>query len=132
MSFTHTIGITWSGGTTTVTGSFTNTADGEDNRDVTVPAANTLTPLLVNMACDVSQLKSLLISSDKDISIKTNDPDTPQETIPIKAGVPYIYVSNAGANNAVPFAGDVTVMYFLNAGASPATVKIRMLQDSTP
>jgi hypothetical protein len=130
MSFTHTVGITWSGGTTTVTGSFTNTADGEDNRDVSVAAATN--NVLTNMNIDISQLKSLLVLSDKDVTIKTNSTSSPQETLTIKANVPYIYVSNTGANNAVPFAGDVTAFYLSNAGASDATVKIRMLQDATP
>ena len=132
MSFTHNVTVNYTSGGATVSGSFSNTADGEDNRDVTVPSANTLTPLLVNMNVDVSQLQSLMILSDKDISIKTNDATTPQETLTIKANVPFIYVANQGANNTLPFAGDVTALYMINAGASAASVKIRMLQDATP
>ncbi len=102
-------------------------ADAHTKINPTIPASTT--NLLIDIAFTVAGLKSCWISSDKAVTIKTNDSTTPQETITIAAGIPLIWNANSGVNQ---FAGDVTAMYVSNADTGPAEMKIRILHDKTP
>lgn len=124
----HNIDLTWSRGNETVNQRVTASADSETNNDIAVAAATT--DKLVNIAIDVSEVKSLFLLSDKDVTLQTNNGNTPDNTITLKAGVPVIWYPDSGYSN--PLTTDVTKIYITNAGASDATVKIRVLQDSTP
>lgn len=124
----HDIVITWKGGGAQISKTLTAQSEGEDNRDITVN--NAVSNLLVDMELDISQLKSFFIVSNKDVTLKTNDSGTPQDTIALKADKPLIYAPNIGMTN--PFGGDVTSMYLSNASGATATVQIRALFDATP
>jgi hypothetical protein len=124
----HNIDLTWSRGNETVNRRVTASADSETNNDIAVGA--TTTDKLVNIAIDVSELKSLYLSSDQDVLVQTNDGTSPDDVVTLKAGVPVIWYPDCGY--ASPLTEDVTKIYLTNAGATAATVNIRVLQDSTP
>jgi hypothetical protein len=129
MAFTHTIRTTFSStGGASVQGAVATVADAEDNRDITVPPATTDMPVALTLA--FAQLKSLFMLSDKDVSFQTNNAAVPIDTINLKANVPYQWVSAGGVTN--PITTNITSVFLTNAGATAATVQIRIAVDSTP
>lgn len=107
------------------------TVDAEDNRDVSVP--DETTDHLVNIAIDVSLLKSFYLDSDQDVTIETNDGATPDDTLTIKKDSPLIWDADDDQLNPFASAVDVTKIYITNTGNSAAAaVRIRVGQDSTP
>lgn len=103
-------------------------AAGNIEIDETVPATTTHMPL--SMALDISQVKSLMISSDVAVTLKTNSSGSPTDTIAIKAGIPYIW--NIDSYDSCLVTADVTTAFVTNATSGPATVSIRALYDPTP
>lgn len=77
----------------------------------------------------VANLKMMVITSTKDITIKENSSGAPTATFTIKANVPFEWHKDGGVP--VPFvgtAGVVTKFFISNPGAGDATVKARGLQ----
>jgi hypothetical protein len=127
-SFTHTISNSWNDGQNTISGSGSQTSEQEHNTDTTVPASTNNHP--VDVAFNFADLKSLFILSTQDMLLETNNSTTPDDTISLKANIPYTWQSNGyGAN---PFDANVTRFFFTNATATAATLQIRMLLDPTP
>lgn len=128
MSFTHQIERTWKRGNDSVVAVETVTSDSEANQDVAV--ADGQTAFHTVLAIDVSQLKSLFIKSDQDITIKTNSSGSPTDTIDVVANIPLMWTPDCGFD--CPLSADVTGLYIANDSGSTATVQIRCLQDGTP
>jgi hypothetical protein len=99
--------------------------------DVEVPALSTVE---VDVAIDISTVRTLLLASDKTVNVKTNSSGAPQETIGLTAGVPIIVASDGFTGIVVGdvFAGDVTKLFVVNAGSSAANFSLRVLSDPTP
>lgn len=133
MAFTHTWEQTFQrGGDSGASTTETVTSSGEANITETIglDAAN----FLINLAIDISVLKSIYMLCTKNATIYTNDVSggSPDHTISLVAGVPYRWTINSPG--ASPFAGDasdVTKIYVTAAGAS-GTLTINTLQDATP
>ena len=87
---------------------------------------------VINIAIDVSELKSIIITSDEDITIETNNTasGSADDILTIVADVPYIWTTDD--QDTCLLTVDVTVMYCTNAGATDATLKIEALIDATP
>ena len=79
---------------------------------------------------DVSAMVALLMYSDQDVTIETNDGTTPADTITLTAGQPLIWHSSSGFTN--PLGTDVTSFFVTNASGSAANLVIKGLQDPTP
>lgn len=92
--------------------------------------ADAQTNKIVSWACDVSQVQIIIISSDKALTIKTNNSGAPDDTLELVANVPYVW--HVGAYAAFALGTDVTVLYVTNASGSAATLKIAGLYDPTP
>ena len=126
---THRLTRTWQdAGNESVTQQETITADGETNLDVAVPDSST--DLQANLAVDISELQSFYMSSDRDLTVKTNSSGTPDDTIALKANKPLIWTPNCGFSN--PFSADLTALFLTNASGTDATLQVRLLQDVTP
>jgi len=82
------------------------------------------------VALDVSEIKAIVISSNVQVTLKTNDADAPDDTIVIKAGVPYIW--NLDSYHALLLTDDVTSIFVVNATLNAANIKIAAVVDSTP
>lgn len=108
----------------------TKTYQGAANLELSEIIAGLATDFLVNMAFKVANVKSVVITSDQDITLETNSGASPGNTIAIKANVPYIW--NTDSYDTSKFTVDVTAFYFTNAGANPANVEGRVLYDPTP
>lgn len=123
---THNITQSWSRSGEAVSVTVVATGSGEVNVDETIPASQT--NMLITLAVDVSALKSLYISSDETLTIKTNSSGSPTDTLTITGGKPLVWYTGCGFS--CPLTGDVTVIYVTNSAA--AALKIRTLQDATP
>lgn len=126
----HTLTLSWSRNGESISQTVTPTAEGERNYNVTVNAATT--DKQVEMPIDVSEVKSLYIHSDQNITIEYNDNAGAQGTLTVTANKPIIWYVGCGYAITAVLAVDVTNFYITNAGASAANVKIRILEDTTP
>ncbi len=106
------------------------TADAEDNRDIAV--ASDASDLQVNITIDKDQVAALCLLADQDMALEVNDGDAPDQTINLTADVPVVWY--AGNGQTIPLDQDVTAIYVTNSSdpATAGTLKIRVLQDSTP
>lgn len=102
-------------------------ADGLKVAMVNVPAATTDQPVAI--AFDKDNIKSVLITTTKDVTLKTNSPSSPANTHLVKANGPVIWTEDMSAAN--PFAAaDVTALFLTNASPTDeAVVYITILED---
>jgi len=130
MSYTVTtsVGVSAAGGTFSATRTHTCT----DVRHLSDQVAGLATDALWSVALDISQIQYLIISTDQDLTLETNSGGAPQETIALAANNALEWYKDAGIAIATLFAGDVTALYFTNAGATAANVSIEVGLDATP
>ena len=126
--FTHKITETYSATGVAISQQTEMSADGEDNRNIEV--ALDASDLLVNIPIDITELKGLLLLADQDLTLEINNATTPDQTINLKANVPILW--HADSVHANPLNQDVTAIYVTNGSGVATTLKIRVLQDSTP
>jgi hypothetical protein len=113
-------------GATPITQATTLTADFRQSYNLTIPIAN---DQLHAMALDVSQVKAIAILSDQDLTLETNSSSAPDNTLSLKANVPYIWYTNKP--QALVFTTDITALYVTNASAAVASLKMEILVDPT-
>lgn len=125
--FTHTTTHTWSGsGSASFGGSDADSADAEDNRNLTLSTtAETQFDIAIQSGV---RLKHLFIMSDVACTLKTNTTGG-IDTITLVASSPLSYSAAGGTTG--PFSADVTTIY-ATAATAPCTLRLRVLQDSTP
>lgn len=130
MAITHSYRTTWTRNSTGEAISVTNdvTNEGEKNIDRTI--ATGTTNLQIDLAFVRSRLKSILILSNVDVTLKTNSSGSPDDTIALTANNPLIYRSDGYL--AVPFSADVTTIYVTNSSGQNSNLQIRVLEDATP
>lgn len=92
----------------------------------TVPASTTNQLIAANL--DVSQAAFVYIVADYDCTLKTNSTSSPNVTMNLKAGVPYLWYTNK--YNALLFTADITAIY-LTTGANDTTLTATFLADPT-
>lgn len=126
MSVSHrtTLSIKNDAGSTVVAATTSYTAAAEENIDSVAGASDTL---VIDLAIDVSQIVSFFIYSDKDVTLKTNDDGTPDQTIALDAKKPLWW--NTDANGTNPLTTDITKLSFVNAGLEDAKIKCGFLLD---
>lgn len=93
-----------------------------------IPTASTDADIVI--AIDVSAVKAFFIVSSAAITVETNDGSSPDDTLTLVAGQPYIW--HTGSYDSFLLTADVTVLYITNASGSTADIEIRVLQDATP
>lgn len=92
--------------------------------------ADSATDLEVNLALDVSEIKSLFILSSEDVLLETNSGSVPDDTIDLKAGVPYVW--NTDSYDANKLATDVTAFFITNSSGAAAQLQAEFIYDPTP
>lgn len=126
MSFTHTLSRSYKTAAGTVTAKTSDqTADTESNLDTVVSAG--ATNFHRTFSAKFSLLRSFLLYSSKAITVKTNSSGAPDQTFILGDGQAIIWNRDDTTSN--PVTDDITDLYFTNAGASDATVKVRALID---
>lgn len=130
MAFTHHVTRSYtdsSGGAIGATENITD--DTELNFDGTFATGTTNGE--IDWTSTVANLKSILIYSDKAVTLKTNSSGSPQETIPLTAGQALIWVRASDGAGHIPFAGDVTKIFITNSSGATCAFKIRALAHQT-
>jgi len=125
MSISHTITrqyIPGPSGTTPISGSETLSWGSGPQISELIPSNQT--NLAVAFAFTNSKLKAIAMSSDVNMTVKTNDGSSPQETITLVAGIPYIWTLTGSyiGSAASPFGGNVTGLYVTNTTSGTLTV----------
>ena len=94
--------------------------------------ASNATNYLINIAIDVSEIESIYIYADQDLTIKTNSSGAPDNTINLNGGTPFEWQSDSYYTNLLTT--DITKIYVTNASspATATTLYLRVLQDATP
>lgn len=105
------------------------TAEGEQT--IEVPVSDSVADKQVDISIDVSEIKSLFLVSDQDVTIETNSDSAPDDTIALKANIPLIW-ENVSGYYSNPLTTDVTALFITNASGTDATVTLRVLEDVTP
>lgn len=100
--------------------------------DASVSVANGQTDKALSIGgIDISQLKGIWIDSDQDVLLETNSSSSPDDSIALKANVPYIWMEGSPA--ALLLTADIpSTIYCTNASGAAATVRVRAVQDATP
>ena len=130
MSITRNVFISWSNNGRTISDTVSRSNELADSLDITVPGGSS--PLHVIQTIDVSALKVLFMSCDRDLTVKSNSNSAPDATITLKADVP-LWWDSESAYFTNPFGStDVTSLYLTLAAGADATLKMETLSDSTP
>jgi len=108
----------------------TKTYQGAASLEISEQIASGGTDILVNAAVKVADIKSVVITSDQDVTLETNSGGSPANTLTLKANVPYIW--NTDCYDTLKFTVNITALYFTNGGANVANVEGRILYDPTP
>lgn len=124
MSITHTFTMGHAGGSVSLSDSVSVT--GTVGVEVNVALAPSTTNQLVPVSYVTANVKGVYVKSDQDVTIKVDSTGAPEQTVLIKAGVPYVWY--AGSPGALLFATDCgTGWYLSNATASEANFYARIL-----
>lgn len=91
--------------------------------------ADAVTNGQINVALDVSKIIAICINSTKDVTFETNSGGSPDDTISLKANVPYIWHNQS--YHTLLLGTDVTAVFITNASGAAATVTIEALVDAT-
>ena len=129
MAIEHISTISLLQGGVTLSQSVTSSGSSESNIDEAI--ADSSTDLEITLTLDQSEMVSIYIESDQNITIETNSGSAPTDTLTLVANEPIIWTTNAVHSN--PITADITANIFVtNASGSTANLKIRALQDATP
>lgn len=84
----------------------------------------------IALTLDVSAVKAIMIYSDRALTLKTNSASTPDNTIVLKAGVPYIW--DTDSYESFLLTTDVTSLHLVNASGGSASFQLAAVIDATP
>jgi hypothetical protein len=128
MSFSHTIRQAWTSGARSISNETAYTGDAQSSIEAEI--ADSETDFLVNFALDVSQIAAIYIVSDQDITVETNDGSSPDDTLSLVAGVPYVWTTDS--YDSCLLTVDITALYVTNSSGATATLQIEVVKDDTP
>lgn len=128
MAFAHTIGINWSSGSRGIESSNAYSGAAQQSIDEAIPDSSS--DLLVAFSLDVSEIKSIYILSDKDLTLETNNGGAPDDTITLVGGVPYIWHTGSYFTNLLTT--DITALYLTTGSVGEARFQLEVVTDPTP
>jgi hypothetical protein len=96
--------------------------------DVTISASAADEQIIIPI--DISQVKLLFILSELDLTLETNNGTTPDDTIAIKAGVPYLWREDKV--DSLILTADVDAIFVTNGVAATSRLQIYAILDNTP
>ena len=128
MSFTHTIveSVSTAGRTLTRQNSYS----GDSEPSISKPIPDQSTDYEIQFALDVSKTGLIYIVSDQDVTLETNSGSSPDNTVNLKAGVPYIWTEDS--YHAPLLTVDVTALFITNTSGAAAQLEIEALYNPTP
>ena len=105
-----------------------NVATGSLGVDVDEAIAIAASDLDINVNFPVADMTGVVILSDQDLTLETNDGTVPVDTVVLVAGVTVIWFGSGAA----PFLTDVTSIFATNASGSIANLQLKVVYDGTP
>lgn len=127
MAFTHKITHVWNNGSREISceNEYTNDAQGASiDEEITADAVDQE----VAFTLDFSQLKSLFILADGNMTLETNNAAGDDE-ITLVAGVPYIW--NTDSYNSCLITQDVTALFMTDTSSATNRLRIESVYDPT-
>lgn len=106
------------------------TYTGSSDISISESVANGQTNKQINVAIDVTAVKSFYLLSDRNVTLETNDGSSPDDTIALIANVPYVWTTDS--YDSFLLGTDVTAVFITNSSGSTANIEMRILQDATP
>lgn len=106
----------------------TITADGEEVRELTIPAATTDQAIVI--AFTMAALKSILIKASGPCTLETNSSSAPDDTFSLDSDSGVVWDNQMLAEN--PFTANVTSMFVTTPSGDPVALYIYALVDATP
>lgn len=106
----------------------TLTADGEEVRELTIPAATTNQQILI--AFTMAALKSVFIKASGPCTLKTNSSGAPDDTFALDSDSGVVWNEQMLTEN--PFTVNVTTMYVTTPSGDDVALQIYALVDATP
>lgn len=125
MSVSHTFAFSHTGGSTPLSDSVT--VSGELATEANISLSGSTTNQQENIAFNHTNLRGVYIKSDVTVTLKTNSSGSPDDTITVTAGVPFIWYYQSGVDN--PFSAAVVTTYWTNGTSGAATIYMRTLVD---
>lgn len=105
---------------------FSQTITNTGRNDISESVAANATNLQIHWAAVVANIKSILISTDLALTVKTNSSGSPAQTLTLVANQPYEW--NTNHLDALLLTPDVTTLYVTNASnTTAANFSIRCL-----
>lgn len=130
MSVSYVITPTLREGNNSLAVAVTKTQDGQATFSGTL--ATGVSNQEISIAFTTTNLEVIYISTTQDLTLETNSGSAADDTISLKANVPFLWMKNSGI--AVPFVGNsgaITKLFLSNASGSTATIEIRVLKDTS-
>jgi len=127
MAFTHTFNKGWTNGGAPINKAVDVSAGSEINIEESVPTGN----LTIGFGVDISALKGLYILASGNLTLRTNDNDSPDDELAIHGNQPLVWSGTDGYFSN-PFGADIATLIAENPGAGNVTLQIRALVDPTP
>lgn len=85
----------------------------------------------ISLDLDISAVSALVLVSDQDVTVETNDTESPDDTINLIGDAPKVFNESPSLGEN-PFTTDVTDLYITNASGEEATIQFEAIYDSTP
>lgn len=127
--FTHTVVETYKTGTGTFA-SVSNTFNSSTELSIDESVPDATTNYEIDVAVTLANVQSMVLYCDQDVTIKTNDSGTPDDTIALAGGTAIIWNTSRLETN--PLTVDLTALYVTNAGDDAARFKATFLLDQSP
>lgn len=128
MAFNHTVSYTVVSGERTL--DYDKVYSGSGRLEVSEAVADGQTNKEITTNIDVSAVKSFYVVSDQNVTFETNDGSSPEDTIALKANVPYVWTTDS--YDAFLLGADVTAIFITNSSGSTANIEMTVIQDVTP
>jgi hypothetical protein len=114
----------------TVRPALTSTIEAEEELAIEIAVPGTTTNQQILIAFTIAALKSLFISADAALTLKTNSSGSPANTFTLDSDSGVDWDNQSQLAN--PITTNVTTMYVTNAGSDPVNLNIYALIDPTP
>ncbi len=129
MSVTSTVTSAIAGGQAQ---SYSKSYTGDTRTSMSFSVADSVTDEQRTVAIDITELQLFYMVSDQDVTVDWNDAAGTQDTVNLKANVPWIERLAADQYQATKFAVDVTNFFITNASGATANIRIEVVQNNTP
>ncbi len=132
MSYTHTIGVSYSGTGGTVSASFTQTEEGLEEAEIAFASNDDDQNYAFDL--DQSQMKTFWMMATKDCIVEfsgNSESSSSPDYFELTANVPIFWSEGMASNVSNPVTSDITSLYITQSESEAGILYIRALYDPT-